>query len=269
MKISPICNQSFRAIHEYSFEENYNPETPRLVHTSFFFRYNDIDEFIVEKLEQKQRFRNDPLNILSAGCSFGEEVYSYALALNHLQKQPNILGIDLSLESIAGAQIGEFELDINEREMLQEEFSLPRIEDQTPRKKELKRRFNEAFQCTNKRRGIFLKKENSFKNCAFKQANILKLDELVEANSQDAILCRFVLYHLKKEDIEKFAQQAYKALKPGGLLCIEPSGYPKYQFELINAGFTQPYKGAPCIFKKPKIDIAKILFNQKFNLNNI
>ena len=264
MKISPLNNITFRAIHECATEKNYNPKTPNLVHTSFFFRYNDIDDFIVKKLEQRQKLQKEPLNILSAGCSFGEEVYSYALALNHLKKQPNILGIDLSSESIAGARLGEFELDINEREMLQEGFSLPRIENQTPRKEELKKRFNEAFECINRRRGLFLKKEASFNNCSFKQGNILKLNEHVKNCSQDAILCRFVLYHLIKEDVDKFAQQAYRALKPGGLLCIEPTGYPKYQFQLIDAGFIQPYKDAPCVFKKPQISSIKdLIFNNK------
>ena len=270
MKISPISNLNFKAIHECSFETNYNPETPRLVHTSFFFRYNDVDDFIAKKLEQRQKLQKEPLNILSAGCSFGEEVYSYALALKHLKKQPNILGIDLSSESIAGARLGEFELDINEREMLQEDFSLPRIENQTPRRIELKRRFNDSFVCTNKRKGIFLKNPESFKNCSFKQADILKLDEHVEIGSQDAILCRYVLYHLKREDVPKFAQQAYRALKPGGLLCIEPNNYPKYQFQLIDAGFVQPYKAAPCIFKKPEITLIKnLILNNKLYFNNI
>ena len=55
MKISSINLINFKAIHECGYEENYNPETPRLVHTSLFFRYNDIDEFIAKKLEEMDK----------------------------------------------------------------------------------------------------------------------------------------------------------------------------------------------------------------------
>ena len=56
-------------------------------------------------------------------------------------------------------------------------------------------------------------------------------DEFKE-NSQDAILCRYLLYHLKQEDLQDFFSQVYQTLRPEGIFCVEPYGYYKYQSAL-------------------------------------
>ena len=99
-----------------------------------------------------------------------------------------------------------------------------------------------------------------FKNGRFQKKSILDIEKDFGKNSQNCILCRFVLYHLTKDDIKKFAQQAYNTLKPGGILCLEPTGYPKYQNELTALGFTQPYPEAPSIFKKSNVAYYKEYF---------
>ena len=241
---------SFRAIHEINSEINKNYEIPTLIHTTQFFRYNDVDELIVKKLQQKQFFQRKPLSIVSAGCSYGEEVYSYAIALDNPKHTPKILGIDMSEMAIKEAKRGQYVLDIKERELLQRNFSLPRTEALTEYEKKNRSCFNKNFRCINSKNGVYEKKLNRFANCSFVQGNILDIDNLCKNNSQDIILCRNVLYHLDNADIESFAKKAYKILKAGGMICIAPNEYAKFQSFFTKEGFKQPFKEAPCIFKK-------------------
>ena len=74
---------------------------------------------------------------------------------------------------------------------------------------------------------------------------------MYDKESQDVILCRYVLYHLSTEEIQKVFKDAYETLKPGGLFCIEPPQYHCYQFDITRCGFKQPFRYAPCIFQKP------------------
>ena len=91
MKITPLnykYQTNFKAVHENLLELNSSNKIKMLNHTTQFFRYREMDEFITKKLKYKQLFSNKPLNIISAGCSFGEEVYSYAITLNNSRKKP-------------------------------------------------------------------------------------------------------------------------------------------------------------------------------------
>ncbi|MBQ4646880.1 MAG: methyltransferase domain-containing protein [Candidatus Gastranaerophilales bacterium] len=252
MKISNKSNINFKALHNALYESNYKPELPNLVHTTSFFRYNDLDEFIINKLKKKQLAQNAPLNIISAGCSYGEEVYSYALALDDLAKKANIIGLDISKKVIDEARLGHFQLDEWENSYLSLDSQMPKFFEKSPFIHTMKEKFNENFECYNPKTHEYRKKEGKLENCSFVSGNILNLSQNVEKNSQDLILCRYVLYQLDKKDLDAFFKQAFDALKPGGLLCVEPFGYPKYQSKIIQAGFIQPYNEAPCVFKKPK-----------------
>ena len=143
MKISQATTLNFSTQHINKCERNYGAEdTPFLNHTSAFFRYGDIDELIAEELKKK----NNPLNILSVGCSYGEEVYSFAMALSNLKHKPKIIGIDVSSETVEEAKKGVYMLDNSEIKLLEKNgnlgFNRPRSDFEKEMKKEFQRHFD-------------------------------------------------------------------------------------------------------------------------------
>lgn len=86
-----------------------------IYHTSYFFRDDDTDQ-IVKKYIEKFWGSKPEIRILSAGCSSGEEVYTYAMLLNDMKgKRFKISGFDIDKESISMANKGEF--PCNEEEL--------------------------------------------------------------------------------------------------------------------------------------------------------
>lgn len=206
-----------------------------LRHSSRFFRYPDEDQANINELEKMQEANDRPLNILSAGCSYGEEVYSYALALNHLKYKPNIIGVDLGKDAIKCAKEGNFFLSGLEHSILDENASQRPEEYKTPYYDEMRKRFHNAF-TTQKNCTGHLADKDLFQNCSFYCGNILGIDRRFKNNPLDMILCRYVLYHLDDEELERFAKNAYKALNTGGLLCLDKNSEFAYStFE--DAGF--------------------------------
>ena len=274
MKINSI-SLNFGTTRIYKDEKNpsFNPKEPVLVKYTSFFRYGENDEFIVNELRKKSG--NEPLKILSAGCSYGEEVYSYALALCDLGNKPIIYGIDASQQAILGARKGVYMLDTVEQSFLEKGYTGKEYRPKTPYNEMLKKRFNQYFEQINPSTSQYRRKSDEFYNCSFGCANITNIDSMFEENSQDLILCRMVLYHLSDEDKKDFFKKAYKLLKPNGMLALEPLGEYSYQNTLLELGFIQPYKEAKNIFVKPKedIDVYKYIkdsiLNNKSNFNNI
>ena len=223
----------------------------KLNHTSAFFRYRDIDELIVNCI-RKMHNKNTPLNILSIGCSYGEEPYSYAVALDDLKPKPNIIGFDVSQEAISHAKEGKFLLSDREVEYLfSEQQQIYQKEEPSEFKLKLRYGFQNNFKKTSYVDPEFQKKDNALKNCQFHVGDVTKLKEMYDKESQDVILCRYVLYHLSTNEIQQAFKDIYETLKPGGLFCIEPTQYHCYQFDIVRCGFKQPFRSAPCIFQKP------------------
>jgi chemotaxis protein methyltransferase CheR len=94
-------------------------------HKTFFFRENYQFDFLSKNLETYMRKRGaGPLNVWSAGCSTGEEVYTLGMVLNEKKKEIStldykIIGTDISIPSLKKAAKGVF---TNELENLPEEF---------------------------------------------------------------------------------------------------------------------------------------------------
>ena len=275
MKIATFNPIYFGTQHLYNPEPNYGgSETVNLNHSTQFFRYDDADEFIINYLHGLNS--KEPLNIISAGCSFGEEVYSYAMALDDLENEPKITGIDVSDKAIHDAKNGEYMLDDKERRMLEINCPLESKIPQTPYKDRLKRKFNKYFLSTNPQLQEYKKAEGAFKNCKFVCADLLDIDTMFQANSQDVILCRNVLYHLSNENKLKFLQHAYGILKPNGILCIEPFGHYEYDEILKEIGFVKPFpNSAKFMYLKPETEIQlhdlqkQLLLNKKPHFDDI
>ena len=197
------------------------------------------------------------------------------MALEDLKHKPNIVGIDISQKAIYEAEKGTYMLDEYERPMLEIECKIPNKRPATPYTKELKKRFNQNFELINPKFHEYKKKKDTFKNCSFICGDLIDLNKYFKENSQDAILCRMVLYHMSSDDRVKFFENAFKILKPGGILCVDQFDCRDYHGALIKVGFQHPYNNMPLIYQKPKQEIGmmtylkqKILSN-KFNFDNI
>ena len=118
MKISPInyciyqtVPLNFKAHHSQNVQDFDNP-LGALCHTSVFFRYPDTDEKAAEIL--KETFPNKKLNIVSQGCSEGEEVYSLAMMCENKGIEADITGVDIDKNTVNKAKKGAYELDLEE-----------------------------------------------------------------------------------------------------------------------------------------------------------
>lgn len=251
-----------------------------LFHKSSFFRYDDteyknIDSFMINTLKSKHN--NKPLNILSIGCSYGEEVYSYALGLDDLNPKPIIVGIDVSESAINKAKEGEYQLNKFEQNYL---INNSNTYDYCTINTQARKKFKEHFECINGTQEIWKLKKGHLPNCEFKKLGIENLRNEFKPNSQDCILCRLILYHVDSLEIcnpakyKAILQGIYDTLKPGGLLCLSSDEYNDYDKTLLKMGFRH-YSKTPYIYQKPhtiKSGIASLLNNISFNklkFNNI
>ncbi|MBQ8636073.1 methyltransferase domain-containing protein [bacterium] len=270
--ISPISfnNISFRAHTGTEFINSKHSDY--LCHTTEFFRYNNnryrnTDSFMMEQLEKSQK--DKPLNIVSIGCSYGEEVYSYAMGLNHLNPKPKIIGFDPSQSAIDGAKEGIYTLNDNEQWYLTKKNTY--YDDGI--RNQVRPVFHDNFECIDKDTKTYKLKEGRFENCEFFVGEIQEIGKYFPANSQDCLLCRYVLYHCRMQEVtnpnvyKKIYTQMFDILKPGGLLCLNRDEYEYYNNELLDVGFIQPYETKPWIYQKPTGISNTILshFRQKFN----
>ena len=65
------------------------------------------------------------------------------------------------------------------------------------------------FKCTSWRDYKFQRKHDCLKNCNFFVGDVTKTANYLEKDSQDLILCRYVLYHLDEESKEKAVKELY------------------------------------------------------------
>lgn len=253
----------FRGMHKTKVE-SYNKENiDFLNHTTDFFRYNfsnsDLtDEFLIDYLSDLQTKK--PISIVSAGCSYGEEPYSYAIGLQHLEPKVQISAFDVSKKVIECAKKGVYVLDEYEKKY----FSEP---DDTydDFKKEIIANFKENFECIDEENQKYKLKDGCLNNCNFFQADIRDISKHYKANSQDLILCRNVLYHLENvafdapDEFQDVFEQLYDIVKPNGLVCLDSYEYDIYDEYMKKEGFIQPFEERPWIYKKPNRPSARLI----------
>lgn len=236
MKISPInygiyktAPLNFKAHHSQNVQDFDNP-LGALYHTSVFFRYPDTDEKAAEIL--KETFPNKKLNIVSQGCSEGEEVYSLAMMCENKGIDADITGVDIDKNTVNKAKKGAYELDLEEYYYFISEKGKENLNSIKKHFSEIKN--NDLYSYST---GMFFQKnEDAFKNCSFQQGDVLKSDKQFEKGSVNAIFCRNILYHLfysnNKSHNQKVCNEAISKLKDNlcdnGLIMFaphEPSGY--------------------------------------------
>ena len=135
--------------------------------------------------------RSPTLNIWSAGCSIGAEVYSLTMILKDLTpgKKHRLLATDLDIEIIAKAK--------NELKALD------------PKRKE------KYFTKTSD--GKYAIKDEIKQCVEFKRHNLLK-DPFEKGF--DLILCRNVVIYFTEEAKDKLYRNFFASLKPGGILFV-------------------------------------------------
>ena len=248
-RLSIKNNIPFRAIHLNQYERIGNETV--LNHKTSFFRYSDkenTDAFVVSLLRRKNN--DKPLAIVSAGCSFGEEVYSYALACEKYGIKANISGFDISSTVINEAKQGKYYLNEKELDYL---VKYQKGKKRTPFQKAMSDTFARNFEQKERHKNCYQLKNDKLTNCEFRLGDVKKIQTLYGKNSQDLILCRYVLYHIPNiEELYNVFGQFEKILKPGGLLCLNDIEAKYYKEALLTLGFIQPYKNYPWIFEKPK-----------------
>ncbi len=256
MKINNIRNLSFKSLHKEELER-VNNHVGYLCHQSAFFRYDQIngdsrlDEFIITKNVKKAKSK--PPEIVSVGCSYGEEPYSYALAYDSFGISPKILGIDSSEIAIDNAKNGEYCLYDTDLKYLKGKWG----NDITDFQKLMQKSFEKNFEVTDTLGYWYGKKPDCLNNCDFEVSDGIEALRKIDDNSKDIILCRFVLYHCNDETCKELVNQAYRVLKPNGIFSLNQIEYHQYQDMVKKAGFVQSKK-MPCVFKKPSVIREKV-----------
>ncbi|UCH94560.1 MAG: protein-glutamate O-methyltransferase CheR [Candidatus Aminicenantes bacterium] len=171
------------------------------VNETFFFRDPPQLEVLEKHIlpETLQREKNN-MNILSAGCSSGEEPYTISIILR--EKFPglsyHIWGIDISDLVVAKAMRGEYTdyaVRFVPKEYLKKYFT----------------RLNPGK----------LKFQDQYKtNIQFRKYNLMELDSIPIKTKFDVIFCRYVLIYFDKESRQKVINSFYDKMAPGGYLIL-------------------------------------------------
>ena len=153
-----------------------------------------------------QKSTPQKFNILSAGTSTGEEVYSLAILLNEfLENSPadsyQITGIDVSLQVLEKAKSGAFS-----------EFQIHRGLSPVYRQKYFTRQ-GDQWIITQKLK----------KNLSFKRHNLISNIPIYPSGSLDMIFCRNVLIYFDQKNRKKVVDRFYELLSENGTLILGSS----------------------------------------------
>jgi chemotaxis protein methyltransferase CheR len=179
------------------------------VQESYFFR--DVSLFVFLKnvllpklIKEKQKKGEYQLTIWSAGCAFGEEIYSLAIYLDQLlpnikEWEINLIATDINEEALEKGKKGIFtasSMRATDKVTLKEYFELHASS------YVLKQRIREMVQ--------------------FSHFNIAQTHKSV-AKKFDLIFCRNVFIYLNQSIIESALQHFYDRLVDEGILFLGPS----------------------------------------------
>ncbi len=171
------------------------------VNETFFFRDKPqlevLEKHIIPDLKSKGR---RSVNILSAGCSSGEEAYTLSIILRERFPQVpfNITGIDISDLVVAKASRAEYT-------PYAVRFIPPNY----------KKKYLQPLESGN------FKFRDEFKTgVRFKKLNLMELDKTETGPSFDVVFCRYVLIYFDKESKQKVIDSFYKKIAENGYLIL-------------------------------------------------
>jgi chemotaxis protein methyltransferase CheR len=176
-------------------------------HKTFFFRENYQFDFLSRTITEyvKKLSSNRPLNIWSAGCSTGEEVYTLGMTLNEKKSEIpmldyKIIGTDISIPSLKMAAKGSFTTEL---ENLPEYF---------------KQKYFNTYE--ESRRPVY--QFNNQEIISRIQLGVLNLNNKNYNLPQtfDFIFCRNVTIYFDAKTRAEVLERMVAKLKPGGYLFL-------------------------------------------------
>ncbi|MBR6101654.1 MAG: protein-glutamate O-methyltransferase CheR [Ruminococcus sp.] len=175
--------------------------------------------------EAEERIEDKDLRIWSAGCSYGNEPYNFAMCLYEyfgdkaMSWDSRILATDISFNALRMAKHGVFT-----------EQALQELPDEWQRKY-FTRHVNGTYQVTDDLRS----------NVVFKYHNLM--DPICFKKKFDLIVCRNVMIYFDEQTKEELVNKFYDATEPGGYLYIgHAESAPKnMRYEIVQ----------PAILRKP------------------
>ena len=170
-----------------------------------FFREEAHFDFIREDLLGKNRYANKSINVWSAGCSSGEEVYTLAMTFEeHILQDPNfnyhILGTDIStlmLDKATKAIYKAETIDVIPKHLKRKYF--------LKSKQQVKQTVRVIQKIRNK--------------ASYKRINLIKQNYFLPSKF-DIIFCRNVLIYFDRGTQEKVITKLLTFLKPNGYLFL-------------------------------------------------
>ncbi len=211
MKLYPrVIALSFSSYSEYLNHVKYHPERkeeiPKMIsalvnnETYFFREYKQLQllmNVVFPELE-KRKNKISSVNILSAGCSTGEEVYSLAILCRESGYfNSKIKGLDISRKALMVAENASYK----ERSF--------RLTESKYREKYFQH-CNSGFKPVNSVR----------ENVTFVEGNIVDEECWKTLGRQDIIFCRNVLIYFSSEKTEEAVNLMHKSLNRGGYLFL-------------------------------------------------
>ena len=174
--------------------------------TYFFRERYQLDWYFSDVLPRrlKDRPAGEPVRVLCAGCSSGEEAYS--LAIVHYENQFRYFGRPLEIHAI----------DLNPsrvRQAEQAEYEGLSFRATPPEAKE--KYFGPTGRDGRLRLKAWLKAP-----VRFRVLNLMELGEAFPAGHFDAVFCRNVLIYFNEATIQRAAVLFHRALKPGAPLFL-------------------------------------------------
>lgn len=171
------------------------------INETFFFR--DIPQLKALKnhiIPELIKNGKKNINILSAGCSSGEEAHTLAIIMRENFPQVNftVTGIDISDLVIAKAKRGEYS-----------EYAVRFIP---------KNYFNKYF--TKLDNGNFQYKNELKGGIFFKKVNLVEFEQADLNKPFDVIFCRYVLIYFDKESKKKVVKSFYKNTTKNGYFIM-------------------------------------------------
>lgn len=176
---------------------------------TYFFRtaalFGQLERLLARWIDER-RGREQRLRLWSAGCCTGEEVYSLAILVHRLLRDPEnweleILGTDVNPHFLRRAEAGEYGVWSfrGTPPALREEC----FDAATPNRYRVPSRF---------RRGVRFERLNL--------AAAADVNRVVEAESVDLVLCRNVLLYFEPEAARAVVRRLHRSLRPGGCLVL-------------------------------------------------
>ncbi len=170
------------------------------INETYFFRDQpQLDALRAEVLPSLAAAGKKRINLLSAGCSSGEEPFTLSIIMREYfpQLDFSILGLDISSRMIdlaKQARYGDYAVRFVPERLLNKYF-IPEDKNRV-----LRPEFRDRVR--------------------FQQMNLLDLETRLAGNAFDIIFCRYVLIYFDLESKRRVVETMHKLLNPGGYLVL-------------------------------------------------